>query len=269
MNEPAAYIIDSGSLKELCNALTFSADNILKLAEAVRGYLEGVLEALQRQKEALEKALEEAEKELEKAEAALRSCEESQEWDEEEHEYRPSCSTEAASARSARERRDDIQRRLTEAETVIRDCGREYDTYMKTPGITSGGGDSLLKWMAKEHTKEATDKIKEILAIVDEYRRCRVSLNGSSSSYDTDSDQTDTPLQLTNEQKAQRFKDATARVIQRQDNENWGSRKIADANRLMYCRQCGRPLVACICNHQREREYALDQIEILKNDRSR
>lgn len=272
MSEPTAHIRDHQSLIELNNTLEYSADSILKILEQVDGYLKGVIEALKNQIKVLEDELRAAEEKMSEAEQDLSDCEASQEWDEENEEYRPSCSCEAGRVRLAREIRDKCQERVNQAQSILRDCEYEIEEYKKTPGIvTPPGGEKLLEGLAKDHTDKATSKMREILAVVERYLRYNMSTKSSMfSTASTDLDGTnDSSRTLTPEEKKERFNSAIQRVIERQQNENYGSRQIADANRVIRCPRCGRPPIACICNNTREREYTREDIQIIRNDFSR
>jgi len=272
MSEPTAHIRDHQSLIELNNTLEYSADSILKILEQVDRYLAGVIEALKKQMDVLEEELRVAEEELSESEQALSDCEASQEWDEEEEEYRPSCSCEAGRVSSAREIRDKCQERVNQAQSIIGDCEYEIEEYKKSGGfITPPGGEKLLEGLAHDHTDRATSKMREILDIVEKYLRYNMSVKSpfNSSIPPAADSMSSIDNTLTPEQKKDRFNDAVQRVIQQQQSDNCGSRQIADATRVMRCPGCGRPPVACICNNTREREYTRENIQIIRNDFSR
>lgn len=276
MSEPSAYIRDHQSLIELNNTLEYSADSMLKILEQVDAYLKGVIEALKKQMKVLEEKLRAAEEALAEAESAHSSCVASQRWVSEYEDedgnthggyYTPSCDSEASEVERCREERDKCQERVDQAQTIICDCEREIDNYKKFGGTTPAGGEQTLGNLAKDHTDRATAKMREILDVVEEYLKVRMSI---SSFTPTDNSGVGSPnASLTPEEKRERFKEATQRVIERQQDENYGYRQIADANRVMSCHKCGRPLVACICQNNREREYTREYIQIIKNDFSR
>lgn len=274
MSEPSAHIRDHQSLIELNNTLEYSADSILKILEQVDGYLKGVIDALKNQTKVLEEELRAAEEKLSEAEQALSACEASQEWDEEEEEYRPSCNYEAGRVRLAREIRDKCQERVNQAHKILQDCEYEIEQY-KYPGgifyIPPPGGEKTMEDLAKEHTDKATSKMRDILAVVEKYLRYNMSTKASCfSTTPTDIDVANgSSKTLSPEEKKERFNNAIQKVIERQQNENYGSRQIADANRVIRCPRCGRPPIACICNNTREREYTREDIQIIRNDFSR
>lgn len=274
MSEPSAYIRDHQSLIDLNNTLEYTADSVLKILEQVDSYLRGVKSTLESQMKVLEDELRTAEEELSEAERALSDCEASQKWDEEEEEYRPSCNWQAGRVRVARENRDKCQERVNEAQAVVRDCEYEIEQYKYPGGIfhmPPPGGEKTLEELAKDHTDRATAKMREILEVVEEYLRFNMSLRPDSPCLP---DSGDAPLetsrqQLTPEQKKVRFQNAVQKIIDRQDGENFGTRQLADANRVMRCSQCGRPPVACICSNKREEEYTRERIQIIDKDFSR
>ena len=264
MSEPSAHIRDHQSLIELNNTLEYSADSILKILEQVDAYLKGVIEALKKQMKVLEEELRAAEEALAEAEKAHSSCVASQRWvDEYEDEdgnthggyYTPSCNSEASAVERCREERDRCQEKYEKAKCICDDCEHEIDEYKKEPGfIIPPGGEKLMEALAKDHTDKATSKMRDILAVVEKYLRYNMSTKASC---------------LSPEEKKERFNNAIQKVIERQQNENYGSRQIADANRVIRCPRCGRPPIACICNNTREREYTRENIQIIRNDFSR
>lgn len=270
-----AYIRDPQSLIELSNVLKWSADSILKILESVNSYLTGVQESWSKQTTMLEERLQKAKEQLEKAEKALSDCESSQKWDEEDQVYRPSCSGKSSRVQSAREERDLCQEKCDKARNIVDECKSEISRYQQSGGfLTPPGGEKVLEYLAKEHTDHATEKMRKILEIVEEYLRCGMSIksgysssSGSLPSKKTEGRPADKPLSP--EKKADRFHEAIKKVIQRQYEENQGSGGIAPANRVMICPKCHRPLPACICPHTREREYVRSDIQMIKNDFSR
>lgn len=281
MSEPSAYIRDHQSLIELNNTLEYSADSILKILEQVDAYLKGVIEALKKQMKVLEEELRAAEEALAEAEKAHSSCVASQRWvDEYEDEdgnthggyYTPSCDSEASAVERCREERDRCQEKYEKAKCICDDCEHEIDEYKKEPGfIIPPGGEKLMEALAKDHTDKATSKMRDILAVVEKYLRYNMSTKASCfSTSPADIDVTNgSSKTLSPEEKKERFNNAIQKVIERQQNENYGSRQIADANRVIRCPRCGRPPIACICNNTREREYTREDIQIIRNDFSR
>lgn len=250
MSDTSAYIRDPRSLAELSNTLTYSADSILKLLNSVKNYLSGVQEVLANQVEILANELESAEQALAEAEEDLRFCEASQEWDEEEHEYYPSCSSESSAVAGAREVRDECKRKYDEGCRIKSDCEREIKLYQRSGDILSScGGEKLLEHLAVEHTDKATRKMQEILDAAEEMASSRVTIGRDLRRSDSVSDNRlrfeDKPL--TKEDREERFKNAIQNVIERQHDKNYGGRKIADANKAMKCPKCERPILACIC----------------------
>ena len=283
MSEPSAHIRDHQSLIELNNTLEYSADSILKILEQVDAYLKGVIEALKQQMKVLEEELRAAEKALEEAEKAHNSCLASQRWVEEYEDedgnthggyYTPSCNSEASEVERCREERDRCQEKYEKAKRICDDCEYEIEQY-KYPGgifyIPPPGGEKTMEDLAKEHTDKATSKMRDILAVVEKYLRYNMSTKASCfSTTPTDIDVANgSSKTLSPEEKKERFNNAIQKVIERQQNENYGSRQIADANRVIRCPRCGRPPIACICNNTREREYTREDIQIIRNDFSR
>lgn len=271
MGDSNVYIRDHLSLVALNNTLGYGADSILKLLESVNSYLDGVLDVLDKQVKCLADELKKAEQALSAAEEELRSCEASQEWDEEEHEYRPSCSSESRSVARARRVCDECRRKYDEGRRIKDECDKEIESY-RDPGLyfKPPGGERTLEYLAVEHTEDATKKMQEILDIVEGYTRTPVSV-GNISGYRV------TPVvpngnrpvedrPLGDAEKKKRFENAVRNVIERQQDRNYGDRKIADANRAMKCPQCDRPIAACICDMDARLK---DNIKIIDDGLSR
>lgn len=274
-----AYIRDHQSLIDLNNTLEYGADSILKILESVNNYLQDVKEALSKQLKVLEEELRIAEEELSEAERAHSSCVASQRWVEEYEDedgnthggyYTPSCDSEASEVERCQKERDRCQERYDKGKRICDECDNEIAKYKEIGGFaTPPGGEKTLEYLAKDHTNKATSKMREILDVVEEYLRCNMSTRSYNTSNigtapnlnDSESDQ---PLSPT--QKEERFTNAVQRVIQKQQDENYGSDKIADANRAIVCPDCGRPVVACICSNARDREYTREQINIINRN---
>lgn len=278
MSEPTAFIRDHQSLIELNNTLEYSADSMLKLLESVNDYIHGVLDALKKQKEVLDEQLKIAEEELSNAERELSACESSQTWDEEYEEYTPSCDLEQNRVQSARYERDKCQEQVNRANEIIRDCECEIEKYKKTPGfVTLPGAEKVLEYLAKSHTDGATSKLRKILEVVDKYLQFNVSINTintavskieNADSNIVASKKGESIKELSPEEKKDRFNNAIKGIIDKQEKNNTGNNKIEDANKVMRCKKCGRPLVACICQNDREKEYTRENIQILTNNYS-
>lgn len=271
MSDTNAYIRDHRSLIELNNTLGYSADSILKLLDSVKSYMEGVQDVLAKQVEYLAHELEDAEQALAEAEEDLSSCEASQEWDEEEHEYYPSCSSESQAVARAREVRDECKQKYDEGCRINDECKQEIELYKKDGGILSPpGGEKLLEYLAVEHTDSATNKMQEILDTVEDYTRTRVTTRESSgNSSDSAASEVSRPSEdrpLADEEKEDRFKNAIRNVIERQQDQNYGDRMIADANRAMKCPRCARPMAACVCGID---DRLKGNIQIINDDFSR
>ncbi len=270
MNDTSAYIRDHRSLIELNNTLGYSADSILKLLNSVKSYLEGVQDVFVKQVEYLANKLEVAERALAEAEEDLRSCEAAQEWNEEEHEYYPSCSRESQSVARAREVRDECQCKYDEGCRIKGECDAEIELYQEPGGlITPPGGEKTLEYLAIEHTESATKKMQEILDTVEGYIRTRVTTREFYSDSDSAAladRQPSDDRSLDDEEKKERFKNAIRNVIERQQDQNYGDRKIADANRAMKCPKCARPMAACVCGMD---DRLKGNIQIIHDDFSR
>ncbi len=278
MTDSTVYIRDHTSLIELNNTLEYSADSMLKILESVNGYLEGVLKALEEQLKALEERLKAAEEALSVAESAYSSCLASQRWVDEDEDgnggyYTPSCSSEESDVESCRQERDRCQEEYDKGKRIYDECEYEIRQYREPGGMVTPppGGEKTLEYLAKDHTDAATKKMRDILEVVERYLKANMSIHGESFSTVISSESvatSDNPnASLTPEQKTERFKSGIAAVIRKQNESNYGSRQLADANRVIKCPRCHRPLVACICDvNTREREYTREQIIMINND---
>lgn len=230
--------------------------------------MDGVREVLAKQVEYLSNELEEAERALSMAEDNLRSCEASQEWDEEENEYRPSCSNESRAVVRARKVCDECRHKYDEGCRIKDECDKEIELYQEPFGIlTPPGGEKTLEYLAIEHTENATKKMQEILDVIDEYISTPISIGNAvdnlnmPAALDDERPVEDRPL--TNIEKKERFKNAIRNAIERQQDQNHGDRKIADANRVMKCPKCDRPIAACVCGTD---DRIKDNIQIINDD---
>lgn len=269
MSDSKAYIRDYQSLVDLNNTLEFGADSILNVLEQVNNYLQGVLQMLKRQLQMLENELHYAEDKLYSAEQNLRSCEMSQQWDEQSKEYRPSCKFEAGQVTIARSLCNRCEERVKHAREIVRKCEIEIEEYKKPGGfVTPAGGEKLMQELAQDHTDRATEKMREILDVVDEYLGSNMSIKkcGVAVSQVVSSEKYEHESVLTPEQKKNRFTNAIHDVIDRMQRENNAVEQKAVPNVSIICPNCKRARVACVCPRQREKEYVRDNMQFIKDD---
>ena len=79
MEDSAINILDHNSLGELNNAFEYAADSVLKVQNAIAGYLKGVIEVMENQLEIVKQKYEEAKEYLSSAQEELDDCLSSQE----------------------------------------------------------------------------------------------------------------------------------------------------------------------------------------------
>lgn len=250
MKDSNANIRDTRALDELNETLAHGADSILMLLDAVKGHLSGVQDNLKSQIDFLANELETAEQALAEAEEALRTCEASQKWDEEEHEYTPSCSYESSAVATAREIRDECKRKYDEGCRIKSDCEREIELYQKDGGIISpSGGEKMLEYLAGDHTDKATMKMQEILKAAEEMSSARVTIGGGSGPAVSEKRKSIEGKPLIEGDKKDRFKNSIHKISERGYDSDYGVRKKEDVNTK--CPICHRPILACICGMNR------------------
>lgn len=248
------YIRDSQSLAELNNSLEYSADSLLKILESVDNYLSGVRDVLNRQLGLLEQELQAAEKALSEAESSLSSCLASQKWDDDSETYIPSCDSEETRVSIARDKRDECQEKYDNGRRIVEEFESELSKYKEPGGFGPPGGEKTLENLAKEHTDAAVDKMHRILEVVEKYINQPMHLGSKIPNKPSPDDRQNelTYVPLTAEEKKQRFETAKQRILDRQKEDNRGEHKINDANRIIICPTCKRPLALCTCGNNRE-----------------
>lgn len=250
MEHDDVFVRDPSSLVELNNTMEYVADSLLKIEESVDSYLEGVKTVLEEQRNAIKEKLDEAEEELSEAESDLSSCEASQTRDEDGN-YTPSCSSEERAVERARREVEKWQRKYDEACRIVADVNHEVDNYRFTGGILNPpGGKCFIKYLAGEHTDKATESLRNCIDIVNEYQEAPAN-NGEGVTGDImeNPNKTDDDRPLSDEEKEQRFGEISGNVIGQQAHD---SRDLADANRVMKCPGCGRPMALCVCGNLRK-----------------
>ena len=272
MSDSNAYIRDHQSLIDLNNTLEFSADAILRVLEQVDNYLQGVLRVLRNQVQILEGELRFAQDKLSFVEQTLRDCEASQRWDEEHQEYRPNCKYEADQVSCVRSQCRRCEERVELAKEIVRKCELEIEEYKRPGGfIIPAGGEKLMQLLAQEHTDKATEKMREILTVVEEYLHSNMSIRQcvASGIYTNSEERIKSQDTMTPEQKKERLKSAIDNVIDKMQRENNTMEQNATPNISMVCPNCKRARVACICPRQREKEYVRENMKFINNDFSR
>lgn len=244
MSESGAHILDHQTLYELKGRLDYSGDTMLKVLEGVNNYFDGVKEVLQQQVDILRAQWETAQEELSAAEEALSACEASQTWDEEDHEYHPSCSWEKSAVNDARQVERECREKYNSGVQILNEVQAEIEKY-KAPGgfIVPPGAEKYLEYLAKDHTQNAIGKLDKIIDIVEEYLRFGVTLSNPGAGQVTikEEENADDKKTLTSEQKKAAFEAGAERVIK---NNKF---TMESSTRVMVCERCGRPMTLCIC----------------------
>ena len=249
------YISDHHSLMDLGNAIVYAGESIHSLREAVDGYFKSIEYAMAKRIDQVRIELQQAQQQLSNAEAALSSCRSSGGYYNDDDEYvEPDCSCEERDVEAARNEVDRLQEIVNNLEGIKSDIEHELYEYRQPFGIiTPGGGDGVLAALSETSTKEASERISEILDIFQQYQNVNISKNGYSSFAQVCAE----PIEQTRT-KAEEYREATERILQKQHEEDHGSRQINQGNAIAICSECHRPIVACVCTNgslQRERIF--------------
>ena len=255
MSDTQVKILDYTTLIQLNETLDYTADSLMRVRDGVNQYFDFILDQMQRQVDEIEGLVEEAKQRLEEAEADLSSCESSQEWDEDDHCYRPSCDYEKAEVNSARREYDEWQSKYEKAKGILSDVKSEIDKYHQCPGIiTPGGGDFTIEYTSGEHTNSSTKKMDEIIEVVEEYIGAKSNLSGDSKTvaqvHSEALEALEGEKKDNNNEKAAKFRASSEDVRERMARTQPSH---ATANEIVICSGCHRPLPLCICQRVRER----------------
>ena len=259
--EPSIKIFDHRSLDELIKAQCFAGDSILKLVAHVGSYFDSMIDAMEKMKQELEKKVESAREALDRAETKYDRCCRSQRWDDEDRCYGPSCDSERNRVEHCRQIYDDLQRRADQASRVLSDCKSELSLYRAPFGmLQSPGGETLMKYLGKEHTNAAHNKMDKIRECVKEYLEVPCDLREAQQQRNAEQiqqyeeatqkikEKEEQEEQENRDKKINAFRSATERLQHSQSREGFRS-----ANAVAICPQCGRPINVCICQHIMER----------------
>lgn len=259
--EPSVKIYDHRSLDELIEAQRYAGDSILKLVAHVGEYFDSMIKAMEDMKKELEKQVQEAQEKLNRAEIEYNSCLNSQTYDEKSGCYHPSCNAEASRVGHCREVYNGLKKRDEQAARVLNECKKELSSYRTPFGLLEPpGGETLMKYLGKEQTDAACDKMNKIMECVKKY--LDVPCNLRDAKQQRDAEQIELYEEATQKikdrekkeerenryEKIARFRSATEELQRRQSNAGFRS-----ANAVAVCPQCGRPINVCICQHIMER----------------
>ena len=242
MEDSAINILDHNSLGELNNAFEYAADSVLKVQNAIAGYLKGVIEVMENQLEIVKQKYEEAKEYLSSAQEELDDCLSSQEYDPETGEVYPSCSSERSNVRLAEAECNKWRERYDTADKIVSQCKAYKSDWEHKEPFTSGG-DEHLEMLGKQYTDEATKKLRKIIELVNECLNVSFSSDGSTQPSNVE------VLGLSDKRRI--ISNSDARVRKEQIHE-LNRHKVADANRVAKCEKCGRPLSVCICGNTRK-----------------
>ena len=242
MEESTINILDHNSLGELNNAFEYAADSVLKVQKAIAVYLKGVVEVMEQQLEIVKQKYEEAKDILSAAQKELNNCLSSQKSDPETGEVYPSCNSERSNVRHAKEECNKWKERYDTAVKIVSQCKAYKSEWEHKEPFTSGGDEHLEK-LGKQHTDEATQKLKKIIDIVNEYL---------SVSFSSDAGSVSTDVEVLDKHDRQRIINNSDAKVREEQLHEFNRHKTAVANRVAKCERCGRPLSICICGNTRK-----------------
>ncbi len=274
MSDTRVNIRNHESLVELRDCLVQNSQSLLDIISAVSEYLEDFMSSMEEKLQVFEERLREAEEALSEAESDYSSCLASRKYDEESGEYRPSCNSEERRRDRARNYKYKCQEQYDKAKKIIEDCKREIEDY-KFPGSAtqSPGGEATIDKLSTEHTKNATEKLQEIIDVVDEYQALDMSNkknpNSKADQFRLGQQRLEAKMRkedkpLSNEEKIDRFKAATERIREEQDIRHGN---LAEADVTVRCRKCHLPISMCRC--PKKMELTPDTTSIIINQRFR
>lgn len=242
MADIGAKIRNIRSLEKLNNMIEYSGEAMATIEENVSNYINGVKEVLEKQLEIIREKLEEAEERLSEAEDALADCEASQSYDEESGEYTPSCSCEAREVESARQEVEEWRKKYEEGQRIVRECQQEIDDY-NYPGspLCPPGGHYLILNMRDNQTPKASQLLRNC---IDKLRDILQQDVGGDPSAIMDYVPEDQNKPLSEEERKIAFEKNIQDIKDKQSAFD-----VKDANRVMRCPECGRPLPLCICRN--------------------
>ena len=244
------FLRDVHSLEEMNNMIGFTGEVMANIEDNVIRYLDGVHNVLKEQIEVIKEQLEEAKERLSQAEDELSACEASQSYDEETGELEPSCSYEASAVEAARREVDELQEKYDAGQRIIDECQREIEDY-NFPGspLSPPGGHYLIQtFMCENDTRDATSQLREYIEDVYEYKGMDVGGDADGVVEITNSALKEDDLPMTEEEKLAEFQKNIQDVKDEQESESV-FHGYKDANRVMRCPNCGRPLQLCRCQN--------------------
>lgn len=255
-------ILDYTALVNLRASLKEFSESFDDPLATIEQDLKDILQMMQDKLEILREEKERAQEALSQAQSDFSSCEASQEWDEEDHCYRPSCNWERSAVNRAQSRYDAACRKYEAAERIYKEVDYEVSQYLKPFGIIQIGG--AADYLRKEISRldAADDKMGRILDLVEKYLGSKTSPDG------TEKDPSEVRRELIQEanDKKDKFIIATREVSARIDDDEediYGVDIDDDDNRKgainqfnrNKCPYCGRPQKICKCGRgQRELE---------------
>lgn len=282
MSDSRACVLDHNSLVELNNAIEYAADSVLKVRDAVDGYLCGVIEVMEHQLEYVAERFEEAKQQLAAAkerlaaaERALQSAQESMRSSMDGADDASStiagmahgaasaavvagASAMVAAAKAdcarAQHNYDKWEKNYETAKKIVSQCKGyksdwEHDDIVVIErfdsryGGGSHGGGRHLGLLGNQYTDEATKKLRKILEVIDKYLNTFISPNVRRNSEDV--------KVLDKYDKKKIIENSEFKVRQEQIDELNRHNAVA-ANRVAKCDRCGRPLSICVCGNTRK-----------------
>lgn len=232
------------------DTFNYCADSMLKLLGAVDSYFNNVLASLQEAVDKIQEQLDKAKENLEKAEAALSHCESIQRYDDEKGEYVPSCSFEAQRVNHCQEEVNKWQKKLDEAKQILQDTKKAIEDYHHKPsGLSSPGGEALIHNLATDTCQKAKEKLDKVAEKLTEFTSFQILDPGTEVSPEfRNVHRNDDDIPLDEEGKEKAMKNAFEDVKKEQGSDS-SFHHVANANGIMVCHACGRPIALCVCKN--------------------
>lgn len=262
MSNSKACILDHNSLGELSNAFEYSADSVLKIQKAVEGYLNGVIEVMERQLEVIAQKHEEAKERLASAREAMESAREHLKGSMSDVDSFASAvasvaygavsatalgatgvlvAAAKADCEMAQRNCDKWEKNYETAKEVVSEC-KTYKSDWEHRDAFSFGGDFYLEMLGRQHTDHATEKLRKILGLVEKYSDVSISSHENQRINHVEA--------LDKYEKREIIRDSETKVSREQiDEMNYHG--ATNATRVVKCNQCKRPLSICICRSTR------------------
>lgn len=241
-------IRDYASLAELKGVMDYTGDSILKVLDSVDGYLDKNYQEMESCLKILEERMDDAKLALDQAEEEYEDCLDSQFEDEDGNVY-PSCSAERNAVSEADRKYREAEKDYHKGKSILEEVKDQMDYYHYHPGILQPGGDTLLRDLSTRHTTDACWKLDEIIDKVEKILSTPIRIEEGSSFKPIDRER---PSFYVEDEEKKKKENVADQIRKKQQHEGPWIR-FKDPNVAVICQYCGRPLVICRCNRNREK----------------